>query len=199
MGATRRQGPRHPGPDNTQSRKQRGRNREGEKKKKKTQQEPQTGQPQPGGGRTNKERTKTGHRKAQAHQSAPGRPACPTRPRRARTRTHARDPGVALSVPKVAVSSSTRNSPGTPAKSPVERRAVRETGRVSEGSTHTKPPQRTQPKTDARGTRQGQPHCGAQNRYDAELPQRRCLGSGQRQAQRARFSAGLHVPRAAAQ
>ena len=67
------------------------------------------------------------------------------------------------------------------------------------GSTHTKPPQRTQPKTEAGGTRQGQPHRGAPNEYDAERAPRPCLGRGQRQAQRARFLAGLHLPRAATQ
>ena len=51
------------------------------------------------------------------------------------------------------------------------------------GSTHAKPPQRTQPKTEAGGTRQGQPHRGAANGYDAERAQRPCLGRGQRQAQ----------------
>ena len=50
------------------------------------------------------------------------------------------------------------------------------------GSTR-QPPQRTQPKTDAGGTRQGQPHRGAPNGYDAERAQRPCLGGGQRQAQ----------------
>ena len=40
------------------------------------------------------------------------------------------------------------------------------------GSTHAKPPQRTQPKTEAGGTRQGQPHRGAPNGYDAEQAQR---------------------------
>ena len=50
------------------------------------------------------------------------------------------------------------------------------------GSTHAKPPQRTQPKTEAGGTRQGQPHRGAPNGYDAERAQRPCLGRGQRQA-----------------
>ena len=143
---------------------------EGRKKKikKKTQQQPQTGQPQPGGGRTSKERTKTGQRKGEAHQNASGRPARPTRPSRARTRTHARDPGVASSDPKGAVSASTRNSPGAPAESPVERRAVRETGRVSDRVHTRQTPPRTQPKTDAGGTRQGQPHRGAPNGYDAE-------------------------------
>ena len=50
------------------------------------------------------------------------------------------------------------------------------------GSTHAEPPQRTQPKTEARGTRQGHPHRGAPNGYDLERAQRPCLGRGQRQA-----------------
>ena len=104
------------------------RGEEGEKKQekqKKTQQQPQTGQPLPGGGRTSKERTKNG-------QVTPGRPARPTRPSGARTRTHAQDPGVASSDPKGVVSASTRNSPGAPAESPVARRTVLETGSVSD-------------------------------------------------------------------
>ena len=67
------------------------------------------------------------------------------------------------------------------------------------GSTHAKPPHRAQPKTKARGTRQGQPHRRAPNGYNAERAQRPCLGRGQRQAKRAWFLAGLHVPRAATQ
>ena len=51
------------------------------------------------------------------------------------------------------------------------------------GSTHAKPPQRTQPKNEAGGTRQRQPNRGAPNGYDAERAQRSCLGRGQRQAQ----------------
>ena len=121
--------------------------------------------------------------KGEAHQNAPGGPARPTRPGRTSTRTHARDPGVAFSDPKGEVSASTRNSPGAPAESPVERRTVRENGRVSDWVHTREPPQRTQPKTDAGGTRQGQPHHGAPNGYDAERAQRPCLGRGQRQAQ----------------
>ena len=94
---------------------------------------------------------------------------------------------------------STRNSPRAPAESPVERRAVRETGSVSDRVHTREPPQRTQPKTDAGGTRQGQSHREAPNRYDAEQAQSPCLGRGQQRAQRARFPASLHVPRAAAQ
>ena len=66
-------------------------------------------------------------------------------------------------------------------------------------STHAKPPQRTQPVTDAGGTLQGQQHRKALNGYDAERAQRPHLGRSQRQAQRARFSASLHVPGAATQ
>ena len=100
---------------------------------------------------------------------------------------------MASSDAKGAVSASTRNSPGAPAESPVERRMVRETRRVSDRPHTRKPPQRTQPQTDAGWTRQGQPHHGAPNGYDAESAHRPCLGRGQR------FSAGLCLPRAAAQ
>ena len=106
---------------------------------------------------------------------------------------------MASSDPQGAVLASTRNSPGAPAESPVERRTVLETGRVSDRVHTRQPPQRTQPKTNDRGTRQGQPHRGAPNGYDAERAQRPRLGGGQQQTQRARFSAGLCVPRAAAQ
>ena len=44
------------------------------------------------------------------------------------------------------------------------------------GSTHAKPTQRTQLRTEAGGSRQGQPHRGAPNGYDAERGQRSCLG-----------------------
>ena len=106
---------------------------------------------------------------------------------------------MASSDPQGEVSASTGNSPGAPAYSPDERRAVQETGRVSDRVNTRQPPQRTQRKTDAGGTRQGQPHRGAPHGYDAERAQSPCPGRGQRQAQRAQFSAGLHVPCAAAQ
>ena len=94
---------------------------------------------------------------------------------------------MAFSHPKGAVSASTPNGPSW------------ETGRVSDGVHTHKRPQCTQRKTDAGGTRQGQPHRRAPNGYHAQQVWRRCLGSGHGQAQRARFSASLHVPRAAAQ
>ena len=70
---------------------------------------------------------------------------------------------MASSDPQGAVSASTRNSPGAPAESPVERRTVRETGRVSDWDHRRQPPQGMQPKTNAGGIRQGQPHRGAPN------------------------------------
>ena len=191
-GQTRRQGPRQPGPENKKRLRQR---RRTNKKRKKTQ---QTGQSRPGGVRT-KNKDGAAARKGEAHQNAPGRPACPTRPRRARTRTHARDQGVASSDPKGAVSASTRNNPDAPGESPVDSWAVRETGRVSYRVNTRQPPQGTQPKTDAGGIRQGQPHRGAPNGYDAERARSPCLCGSQLQAPRARFPAGLQVPREAAQ
>ena len=138
--------------------------------------------PQPGGGRA-KQKDKAAKGKGEAHQNAPGRPARPTRQGRPSTRTHARDPGVASPNLQREVSAFKRNSPGAPTESPVERRTARKTGRVSDRVRTRQPPQRTQPKTDARGTRQGQPHRGAPNGYDAERAQRPRLGGGQQQAQ----------------
>ena len=99
------------------------------------------------------------------------------------TRTNARDPDVASSDLQGEVSASTRKNPGVPAESPVKRRTVGETGCVSD-RVHTRhTPQGKQPKTDAGGTRQGQPHRGAPNGYDAERAQRPRLSVVQRQAQ----------------
>ena len=121
--------------------------------------------------------------KGEAHQNAPRRPTCLTRPEGARTRTYAWVPGVASSNPKGAVSASTRNSPGVPAESPDERRAIQETRRVSDRVYTRKPPQRTPPKTDAGGTRKSKPHRRAMNGYDTERAQQPRPGRGQRQAQ----------------
>ena len=95
-----------------------------------------------------------------------GRPARPRQEGHAQA--HTRDPSVASSAPREAVSASIQNSPGAAAGSPVDRREVRETRRVSDRGVTRQPPPRTQPKTNAGGTRQGQPHRGAANRYDAE-------------------------------
>ena len=100
---------------------------------------------------------KTAKRKGEVHQNAPGRPASPTPPRRARTGTHEREPS---SDPQGEVSASTQNSPDAPVESPVDRRTVRETGRVSDHVQKRKPPQRTQPKTEGGGTARDNPIAG---------------------------------------
>ena len=171
----------------------------GTQKEKKTQQKPQRGQPHHEGVVQTKNTVRPAKGKGEAHQIAPGRPARPTRPREARTRTHTRDLGVASSDLKEAVWASTQNSLGAAAESPVKRLALRVTGRRSDRVHTRKPPQRAEPRTDAAGPRQGQPHRGAPNGYDAKRAQCPCLGRGQRQAQTAGFSASLHVPRAAVQ
>ena len=155
-GAPRCQGPRQLGPEN-KGRQELRRRRKGEK-----------GNPSPEGAEQTKNAARPAIGKGEAHHNAPARPARPTRPSRARTRTHTRDPGVASSDPKGAVSASTRNCPGAAAESPVKKRTVQETRRVSDRVHTRQPPQRTQPKTHAGGTRQGQPHRGAPNGYDAE-------------------------------
>ena len=103
------------------------------------------------------------------------------------------------SKPQGEVLGSTRNSPGALAESPVEQRTAQKTSSISDRVHRRQPPQSTQPKTDAGGTRQGQLHRGAPNGYDAERAQRPYLGGGQQQAQQARLSAAVRVPSAAAQ
>ena len=94
-GGTRRQGPRHPGPENTQGRTQGGRN-EGEKgratrkEKKKTQQQPQTGQPQPGGGEQARSEARKAKGNVRRTKTRPGRR--PARPGQA-GHAHAQQPG----------------------------------------------------------------------------------------------------------
>ena len=149
--------------------------------------------------RPNKEEGQNGRRKGEAHRNAPGRPARPTRPRRAHTSTHARDPGVASSHLTGEVSASTPTSSGAPTESPVERRTVGETGRASD-QVHTRQTtaahavQDRSPE-DPPGTTPSR----APNGYDSDGASRPCLDRGQKEGQRARFSAGFHVPRAAAQ
>ena len=144
---TQRQGPGHQGPETkegkTQGGAEEGRKKREKKGEAKANKRPSKGEPQPRG--SSKAKGQSRHRKGEAHQNAPGRPASPTRPRRARTRTDARDPGVASSDPQGEVSAYTRDSPDAPIESPVEQRTVRETGRVSDRVHTRKPPQRTQP------------------------------------------------------
>ena len=90
---------------------------------------------------------------------------------------------MASSDPQAQVTASTRNTPGAPAESPVEQQTVQENGRFCDRVHTRQPPQRMRPKTDSGGTRQGQPHRGAPNGYNAERAKRPCLDGGQRQAQ----------------
>ena len=83
---------------------------------------------------------------------------------------------MAASAPIGEVLASTRNSPGADG-------TYQKTGRASDRVHTRKPLQGMQPKTNAGGTRQGQPHCEAPIGYDAERAQRTCLGGGQREAQ----------------
>ena len=84
---------------------------------------------------------------------------------------------------KEAMSASARNSPVHWPSPPLQDGQYGKPNASVTGSTHAKPPQRMQLKTEVGGTRQGQPHRGAPNRYDAERAQRPCLGRGQRQAE----------------
>ena len=182
---TRRQGPRHPGPENTQIRTQRGRNEgeKGKRKKKKPNNNHKRGNPSPEGAEQAKSEPGGAKRKVRRTKTCPGgRPAPPGQARHA----HAHTRGTRAWRPP------TRNGrcrrPHKPA--PVHRPSpLSQDGRYGKpdasvtGSTHASPPQRTRPKTEPGGTRQGQPHRGAPNGYDAERAQRPCRGRGQRQAQ----------------
>ena len=112
----------------------------------------------------NKPRAHQGRRQEEVRRTktCPGGPPSPTRPRRARTRTrtHARDPGVASSVPKGAVSPSTQNSPGAPAESPVKRWMVPETGRVGDRVHTRKEPQARSPRLTPQGPARDNPIAG---------------------------------------
>ena len=127
--------PGHQGPETTESRRQRGRKargRKGGKRKAKERQQTNTRQPQPGAGSANRETNENSPGKGEAHQNASRRLTRPTRPRRASTGTHARDPGVASSDPKEEVSASTPKNPGAPADQVVERLTASEPGRTSD-------------------------------------------------------------------
>ena len=167
--------------------------------KERRQENPQAGQPQPGGGRADEESTKNGQRNMVRRTKT--RPGCRhARPSQESTHTHTRDTGAWRPPTRKGRCWRPHETALVHRPSPLSKdgRYGKPDASVT-GSTHAKPPQRTQPKTEAGGTRQGQPHCGAPKGYDAERAQRPCLGRGQPQAQRSRFSAGLHVPRAATQ
>ena len=189
---------KHKTPETAGARGERGRGKKGEHKKTKQKNKPKHGQPQPGGGRT-KKKDKTAKGKVRRTKTSPGgRTARPVQNehRQAHTRgTRAWRPPTRKGRRRRPHETAPMQRPSPPTKD----------GRYGKpdplmtGSTHGKPPQRTQPKTEAGGTRQGQPHHRALSGYDAEQVQRPCIGRGQRQAQCAQFSAAFHVPCAAAQ
>ena len=96
-----------------------------------------------------------GQRKGQAHQNAPGGPALPTGPRRAGTRTHARDLGVASPIQKGRYQRPHETAPVHRLSPPSNDGWYGKPDASVTGSTHARPRQRTQPKTEAGGTRQG--------------------------------------------
>ena len=134
--------------------------------------------PKAGGCRIKTKGNQNGQMKGEAHQNAPRRQARPTRPGRpdGRNHTHARaDPGVVSSDPQVEVSASARNSPGAPADNPVERRKVRETGRVS----HRVHGRKTTAAHSARDRRRRDPPRTTYNAEPAQCPRH---GGGMQQA-----------------
>ena len=125
---SRRKGPRQPGLNHTECRRHRGC-----KGKKKTHSNThKQGNPSPEGAEQTERAPRPATGKGEAHENAFGRPARPTRPGRARTRTHPRDPSVVCSYLKGVVWASTQDSSGAPAGAPVQRWTVRETGHVSD-------------------------------------------------------------------
>ena len=86
----------------------------------------------PRGGRANRETNENGHRKGEAHQNAPKRPARPSGPRKAQSRTRVRDRGVVSSSQKGEVLAFTRKSPGALAEYAVESLTARANGRQNE-------------------------------------------------------------------
>ena len=161
---------------------QREKGKKKKKKKKKANKRPSKGQPQPRGGRA-KQKDKAATKKVRCTTTRLGsRPARPGQQEHAQAHTHGtpvwRPPtrkGRCLRPHETAAV----HRPSPPSNNG---RYGKADASVTE-STHAKPPQRTQPRTGARGTHQGQPHRGAPNGYDAERPQRPCLGGGQQQAQ----------------
>ena len=179
-GTTRRQGQKgNPGWKTGNARDNGGAQKEGKQKNKKHSNSRKQGNPSPEGAEQTKSAPRPATGDGEAHQNRPGRPARPTRPREASTHTHThRGCGRGVLRPSTGGFGVHTKQPRCNGRVPRGK-----TGGSVTGFTHTKPPQHNQPKTDARGTCQGQPHRGARNGYDAERAQCRCLGSGQRQAQ----------------
>ena len=173
--------PRAPRPGSKKRRRQRRRRRRqggGGRKNKRKKKQPKQGQLKPGGGRA-KKKDKTAKRKVRRTKTRQGgQPAQPGQEEHARAHTR----GARAWRPLTQIGRCWRphgtvlvHRPSLPSK---DGRYGKRYALVT-GSTHAKPQQRTQPKIRARGTRQGQPRCGAPNGYDAERAQRPCLGRSQ--------------------
>ena len=125
------------------------------KKKKKPNNNHRQGNPSPEGAKQTKSPPRRATRKVRGTKTRPGgRPARPGQEEHAHT--HTRDPSVVSADPKGEVSASTRNSPGAPAESPVERRIVPETrcvtDRVNTRQTTAAHAARDQSRRDTPGT-----------------------------------------------
>ena len=132
--------------------------------------------------------------KGEAHQNAPRRPACPTRPRRVRTRTHTRDQAWRPPIQKGWCGRPHKTAPvHRPSPPSKDGRYVKRDASVT-GSAHGKTTAAHAAQDRRRRDRPGTTPSRGWNGYDAERALRCCLGSGLRQTQGARFSAGLHVP-----
>ena len=126
--------------------------------------------------------TRTATGKVRRTKTRPGgRPARPGQEEEARAHT-AEELGMVSSNPKGKVLVPTRNNPGAPAEGCVARQTVRKTSCVTD-RLHTRQTTAAHATQDRPGgTRQGQPHSGAPNRYDVELAVGPSRGRGQRQA-----------------
>ena len=167
-GGTRRQSPRHPGTENTQSRTQRGRN-EGEKGKrnKKNKKNPTTttNGATPAWRGPNKQRANQERPKERCGAPKRAMEGPPTRPGQA-GHAHAHTRGTWAWRPSTRNGRCRRPHETAPVHRPSPPSQDGRYGKPNAsvtGSTHAKPPQRTQPKTEAGGTRQGQRHRGAPN------------------------------------
>ena len=206
-GATRRQGPGHPRPEKTQSRRQRGAKRGGKKKKKgggdktsrpkspgagkhakqnttgaqqggegekgtkkKTNHNHKGGNPSPEGAEQAKSEPRTAKGKVRGTKTRPGgRPARPGQAGHA----HAHTRGTRAWRPPTRKGRCLRPQQKAPVHRPSPPSQDGRYGKLDAsvtGSTHAKPTQRTQPKTEAGGTRQGQPHRGAPNGSTRSAP-----------------------------
>ena len=178
---TRREGPGHPGPETKKSKRQRStRKTTTEKRSKKRKRgggqtkDQERGKPSPEGAEQSRKTRQPKERERRTRTRPGGQPARPGQDGRAHTHTH----GTRAWRRPTRKGRCRRPHKTAPVHQPshpsIDGRYEKPDVSVT-GSRHAKPPQRAQPKTDARETRQGQPHHGAPNGYDAEGAPRPCL------------------------